>query len=117
MSEVAALPENRDRFLKVKESDLAALENLIESYSANTKIPSEFILPRDSPVSASLSVARTVTRRAERRLVELKQQDNSIRTILFQYLNRISSFLYILEIHVLQNQTGQNPLLAKAIKK
>ncbi|HCS38501.1 MAG: cob(I)yrinic acid a,c-diamide adenosyltransferase [Anaerolineaceae bacterium] len=117
MSEVAATPENIDRFSKINDACLMSLEDLIERYTEITKIPNEFILPGDTSSSAAISVARTIARRAERRLVELGKREKDFRGILVQYLNRLSSFLYILELHVLQGQAGGDLSLAKKKEK
>jgi len=117
MSEVAATPENIDRFSKINDACLMSLEDMIERYTENTKIPNEFILPGDTSSSAAISVARTIARRAERRLVELGKREKDFRGILVQYLNRLSSFLYILELHVLQDQASGGLSLAKKKEK
>lgn len=113
MSEIAATDENVDKFRKINEDSVGFLENLIAIYSAETKIPSEFILPGDNPASAAISVARATARRVERRLVELAKQAPKTRSVLLKYLNRLSSFLYILEIHAVQSQPGSTLSLAK----
>jgi len=103
MSEVAATPENVDRFMKINDQQLIELEEVIDRYAEKTELPKEFILPGDCSASAALSMARTVTRRAERRLVELNNSGRVVRGILLQYINRLSSLLYILEIHIVKN--------------
>lgn len=116
MSEVAATAENVDRFQKIGNPQINQLEEKIEQYEKTTVKPSEFILPGDNAASAAMSLARTTARRAERRLVELKEQDNNLRPVLFKYINRLSSFLYILEIYALQNESQTTPSLAKKAK-
>jgi cob(I)alamin adenosyltransferase len=113
MSEIAAAGENSQKFQRVNDETLCSLEKLIENYSQQTKIPNEFILPGDNSASAAVSMARTTARRAERRLVAFNHQQPGVRKILFQYLNRLSSFLYILEIYIVQNQADQALSLAK----
>ena len=113
MSELAATKENVSQFAKIDEASLEELESMIDRYADQTKMPTAFILPGDSTASAALSVARTTTRRAERRLVQLSKKENSVRKILLKYLNRLSSLLYVLEIHVIQNQAGILPSLVK----
>ncbi|TQI80127.1 ATP:cob(I)alamin adenosyltransferase [Serratia fonticola] len=54
-----------------------------------------FILPGTSEAGSRLHVARTLARRAERRLIELAEQV-AIRQTLLQYLNRLSDCLYAL---------------------
>lgn len=55
----------------------------------------EFILPGGSPSAAACHVARTVCRRAERRLVTLAHAE-SVSVISVQYLNRLSDLLFVL---------------------
>lgn len=106
MAEVAATEETLQRFSVLSQKDLEELEGMIESYSATTNLPKDFILSGDTNASAAISVARTVARRAERRLVESKKNGNKIRELIMQYMNRLSSLLYIIEIYIL-NQAGE----------
>ena len=55
----------------------------------------EFIVPGTSICSANLHIARTVCRRAERRILTLSREDR-INPILLKYVNRLSDLLYIL---------------------
>ncbi len=55
-----------------------------------------FILPGASPASAALDMARSVTRRAERRAVRLEEQSLLVNPEIVTYLNRLSDFLFIL---------------------
>lgn len=113
MSEIAATGENVDKFKKINDETVDSLESLIGKYSAKTRVPSEFILPGDNPASAALSIARATARRAERRLVELGKRESTIRSVLFKYQNRLSSFLYIVEIYAVQSQLNSTLSLAK----
>ncbi len=116
MSEVAAIPENLNKFMKLDETTIEALETQIALYEQKTQLPSDFILPGDGYDSAAIAVARTITRRAERRLVELSRREDLLRPVLLRYINRLSSFLFILEIHVLQNQEGKLTLAKEKVK-
>jgi cob(I)alamin adenosyltransferase len=60
-------------------------------------MPSEFILPGDSPNSASVSLSRAVVRRAERSLVKLHHDGEIENSELIRYVNRLSSLLFVLE--------------------
>lgn len=106
MAEVAATEEYLQRFSNLCQKDLVELEAMIESYTASTKMPRDFILPGDTSASAAVSISRTVARRAERRLVESLKSGNKIREIILQYVNRLSSLLYIMEIFII-NQVGE----------
>ena len=47
------------------------------------------------PAAAHLHLARTVCRRAERLIVELKDQGESVSPQLMSYINRLSDFLFV----------------------
>ncbi len=88
------------------------LESQIDLVAALAPIPAEFILPGDSPAGAALSLARTIVRRAERRLAELIDKGELENQVLLQYLNRLSSLCFALEL--LENQqAGKSTILAK----
>ena len=57
-----------------------------------------FILPAGEAPVAWLQVARTVGRRLERRLVELKEKEgeDSVRAFVLSYVNRLSDWLFVL---------------------
>lgn len=107
MAEVAASPENKQRFRSLDASSITWLESQIESLTETTQIPKEFVLPGDTPSGAALSLARTIVRRSERRLAELQEQNEDKYPILLQYLNRLSSLCFMLELN--QNQSTGNP--------
>jgi len=113
MGEVAATRENAARFRKMDAGRVAWLEERVESISKLVQIPEEFILPGDTFPGAALDLGRTVVRRAERRLVELAQKGELDNPALLQYMNRLSSFCFVLEL--LENQAAgrQTPTLAK----
>lgn len=53
-----------------------------------------FILPGGSEAAASLHVARTVTRRAERQIVALYQREEDMNPIPLKYVNRLSDYFF-----------------------
>jgi cob(I)alamin adenosyltransferase len=71
------------------------LENQIDVWEKDLAPLKKFILPGGSKAAALLHLARTVCRRAERRVVTLSQ-DMPIRPELLIYLNRLSDWLFIL---------------------
>jgi len=97
MAEVAAAPENAGQF-HFEAARVGWLEQQIEAISNVVQMPGEFIVPGDTPGGAALSIARAVVRRAERRLVELFDKKKSSNPALQQYLNRLSSLLFALEL-------------------
>lgn len=112
MAELAATPDQAERFRSLDQSRLEWLENQINEFSSMVNIPNEFILPGDSPVGAAFSLARTIIRRAERRLAGLFHTGDLENPLLMQYLNRLSSLCFILELYENQ-QEGKTSTLAK----
>lgn len=72
------------------------LEALIDATVAEHPLPREFIVPGANPVSASLDVARSTVRRAERRIVELRESGREVNPDVLRYLNRLSDLLFVL---------------------
>jgi cob(I)alamin adenosyltransferase len=104
MAEVAATPENAAQFRTLDSGRVQWLASQAEAISAVVPMPDEFILPGDSPGAAALSLARTIVRRAERRLAGLLDQGEIENHVLLQYLNRLSSLCFALEL--LENQAA-----------
>jgi cob(I)alamin adenosyltransferase len=116
MAEVAATPENAAQFRTLDSGRVQWLASQAEAISAVVPMPDEFILPGDSPGAAALSLARTIVRRAERRLAGLLDQGEIENHVLLQYLNRLSSLCFALEL--LENQAaGIKTTLVKQIGK
>jgi cob(I)alamin adenosyltransferase len=113
MSEVAATPENASLFHKIGKSQVEWLESQISKLENEVKIPSEFILPGDSLSGAALDLARTIVRRAERRMAELLNRGDISNLDLLRYLNRLSSLLFVLELSENQAAGKEKPTLAK----
>ncbi len=97
MAEVASSPDNAGQF-HFEPEHVSWLEEQIEALGKTVELPREFIVPGDSAGGSTLSVARAVVRRAERRLVELFDTDQTANPALQQYLNRLSSLLFVLEL-------------------
>lgn len=77
-------------------TDVARLEDWIDQHEATVTPLEHFILPAGSPASASVHHARTVSRRAERRVVSLaKQCDESGFEQIVVFLNRLSDYLFV----------------------
>ncbi len=76
-------------------ADVERLERAIDRFEAELPPLRSFVLPGGGEASARLHLARTVARRAERRLVELAEQE-PVRPLLVQYLNRAGDLLFVL---------------------
>jgi len=74
--------------------------------------PGEFIVPGDTPTSAAFAVARTVVRRAERKVSTLSNNGQIENTSLLQYLNRLSSLCFALEMIEIGYSGIEGPTLA-----
>ena len=89
-------PDKRHQMPPIRASQVAQLEHWIDTFGQELEALQVFILPGGHPCAAQLHIARTVCRRAERRLAALLQQDPSLRSELLQYLNRLSDLLFVL---------------------
>ena len=113
MAEVAATPENAQRFHFINEKRVKWLEKQTNELSTVVEMPKEFILPGDTLGGATLSMARAIVRRAERCVVNLFDDEVVINPDLQRYLNRLSSLCFVLEL--LENQyAGKKTSLAKS---
>ena len=106
MSEVGATPKNAERFRYADPARVHWIETQIETLTAQIEMPKEFIMPGENPSSAALDLARTIVRRAERRVVELHHAGGLNNLSLLAYLNRLSSLCFALELFEIQ-QSGR----------
>lgn len=113
MAEVAATPENAQKFHYIDSARVKWLEEQTDALSASIEMPKEFILPGDSLSGAALSLARAIIRRAERRVVELYDEQEVVNPDLQRYLNRLSSLCFVLEL-VENKAAGHRTTLAKS---
>jgi cob(I)alamin adenosyltransferase len=88
-------PDAIAKLERVSDEDVYALENWIDAREMDLPPLRRFILPGGSPLAAELHRARTVCRRAERRVVALAQNE-SIEPRLLHYLNRLGDLLFVL---------------------
>ena len=75
--------------------DVEILENEIDALNEHLAPLKEFILPGGSKAAAVCHVARTVCRRAERKLISLNTAEK-VTPISLQYLNRLSDLLFVM---------------------
>ena len=75
------------------DDDVARLEALIDRLEAELPPLRRFILAGGSPAGAALHLARTVCRRAERRMVALQPP---VDAVLIRYVNRLSDLLFVM---------------------
>jgi cob(I)alamin adenosyltransferase len=72
------------------------LETWIDELVLAHPLPTAFVVPGANEVSAGLDVARGVVRRAERRVVELRDAGTEVNDAAARYLNRLSDLLFVL---------------------
>lgn len=96
-----AMPE----YQTLSASHTAALETAIDQWNADLPSLKDFILPGGSRSGAQCHLARTICRRAERRLVHLHRHTPQ-RPEVLRYLNRLSDLLFVLA-RVLNRESGQ----------
>jgi cob(I)alamin adenosyltransferase len=84
-----------DRVAKASlgEDDINRLERLIDQLESELPPLRRFILAGGAPAGAALHVARTVCRRAERRMVSLSPAPDAV---LLKYVNRLSDLLFVI---------------------
>jgi len=76
---------------------ITALEQAIDQFEARLEPLRQFILPGGTKAAAALHLARTVARRAERRVLTLaRDSEEPISPLLVMYLNRLSDLLFVL---------------------
>src|SRR2546423_15688764 len=81
---------------RIDDAAVAGLDRVLESLKKTAPIEGRFIIPGESRVSASLDHARTVARRAERRVVECVDAGYVSDGDLLPWLNRLSDVLFVL---------------------
>lgn len=77
----------------INAEDIEQLETWIDDMVEQLEVMTHFILPGGNQASSHAHVARCICRRAERLIVSLSKQEE-IRPELFQYINRLSDYLF-----------------------
>ena len=88
--------------LRVTDGQVERLEREIDAMNESLAPLNSFILPGGSAAAAYLHVARTVTRRAERLMVELAARE-TVNPAALRYANRLSDHLFVLSRHLNDN--------------
>ncbi len=81
---------------KLEKEAIDSLEMKIDEYIKEAPELERFILPGGTKPSASIHIARTVTRRAERLVVALMKTDEKTPELALKYLNRLSDYFFAL---------------------
>lgn len=113
LAEVSATKENAQIFRKIDETHVGWIEKEIDTLGLSVKLPNEFIVPGDTVAGAFISVARTIVRRSERSIAYLVHENELENSSILQYLNRLSSLLFVLELFENSASGHDIPTLAK----
>lgn len=98
--------------LRIVEGQVERIEREIDKLNAELKPLTSFVLPGGTHASAALHVARTVSRRAERLMVELAAREpGGVGEPALKYINRVSDFLFVASRYV--NDKGARDVLWK----
>jgi cob(I)alamin adenosyltransferase len=79
----------------IKSTYVARLETVLDELNEELPYLKEFILPAGGPATAACHLARSICRRAERRLYTLSRNE-SINDVSLRYLNRLSDLLFVI---------------------
>lgn len=93
----------------IPESYVDGLENDLDAFNADLPALKDFILPGGSESAARCHLARTVSRRAERRTVSLAHNE-AVNDASIRYLNRLSDLLFVVS-RVLARHDGGSEVL------
>src|SRR6185369_12605657 len=99
-AELATNPDAWERLedgrTRVSAGMVAGVEALLAELEASIEMPTEFVVPGETPTSAALELARTILRRAERRAVGLRRAGLVPGDHLIPYMNRLADLLWVL---------------------
>ena len=99
-AELATAPQASDRLedgvSRITAEMVDALEPEIDRYMNQVDLPPHFVIPGGTELSAALDVARSAIRRAERRVVELRDSEGLASEAVLRYLNRASDLAFAL---------------------
>jgi cob(I)alamin adenosyltransferase len=93
--------------LRVTDAQVKRLEQEIDEMNAELKPLRSFVLPGGTPAAAALHMARTISRRAERLMVELAADASEpVGAAALKYINRLSDYLFVASRFVNHHATG-----------
>lgn len=96
-AELATLPDETSKLkARISEAHTRGLERLVEEYEKLTEMPQAFVPPGGTPGSGALDLARSIVRRAERRIVKLFEEKEIENPQLLCYCNRLADLLFTL---------------------
>jgi cob(I)alamin adenosyltransferase len=117
-AELATAPEANERLedgvSRITDGMVEALEVEIDRYMGQVDLPPQFVIPGGTELSAALDVARTAIRRAERRVVALRDSEGLASEAVLRFLNRASDLAFAMarfadepNPHLFEGRRGQ----------
>jgi cob(I)alamin adenosyltransferase len=96
-SDLATPKDSRwEGMIRVGTAEISRLERWIDTMNGDLEPLREFVLPGGGPVGAQLHLARTVCRRAERRVATLLAAEPEVGEPVLVYMNRLSDYFFVL---------------------
>ncbi len=97
-AELATSPEASERLedgiSRVTDAMVAEIESEIDRYMGRVELPPQFVIPGGTQLSAALDIARATLRRAERRVVQLRDDEGLGSEVVLAFLNRAADLLF-----------------------
>jgi cob(I)alamin adenosyltransferase len=100
--------EQQKKYLRIRKHNIEKLEKLIDSHNSHLKPLNSFVLPGGTIQASYLHVARSVCRRAERRVWALARREK-INDNIAVYLNRLADLFFVLARYM--NKKGEIDVL------
>lgn len=94
-SELATEPESKWQPKGIEAAHVEMLEKAIDEVDATLPKHNRFILPGGMQASAQAQVARTVARRCERRMIEMRENGETVASDALRFINRLSDYLFV----------------------
>ena len=93
----------------IRDADVERLEQDLDAHNSELPALADFILPGGGPAAAACHLARTIVRRAERRVKTLADAE-PVRAEVMRYLNRLSDLLFVYARVIARAESGQEVL-------
>ena len=95
-----------------KDAQVARLEEALDGFNEHLPPLENFILPGGGPAAAACHLARTVCRRAERRVWTLATSE-PVPPVAPRYLNRLSDLLFVIARVLSRHERGEEVLWSR----
>ena len=102
------ISQDSDKVLRITSSQVKRLENEIDRFNKDLNELKSFVLPGGSKLSSWLHLARTATRRAERKITKLASEEGINNEVII-YINRLSDLLFVMARYC--NDNGKADIL------